>query len=72
MGIRYVCSDCGYLLYEYKRENGKVIAHPKDLSGSRGLLTPSEIIAFYNGRCPRCGRKLRLPSLDSIVIKPLR
>ena len=69
MGIRYVCSQCGYLLYEYKIEKGKAKVYPSSFKKYTGVASPREIIAFYNGRCPRCGKKLRLPSLDNIVIR---
>lgn len=55
MGIRYVCSRCGYVLHEYKIENGRVVVYPKSLSR---LLTPTELAYHYYGRCPYCGKQL--------------
>ena len=69
MGIRYVCSQCGYVLYEYRIENGKVKVSPSGFKKEAGLATPKKVIEFYGGKCPRCGKKLRLPSLDNIVIR---
>ncbi|RLI86868.1 MAG: hypothetical protein DRP01_03240 [Archaeoglobales archaeon] len=65
MPLRYVCSNCGYVLYDSKKYD------PWKLKGMNcfGLPTPSEVIRYYNGRCPKCGKKLRKPDLKDIVIK---
>ncbi len=61
MSIRYVCKNCGYVLFDVKN---------KRLHGAPvGLLSPSEVIKYYNGRCPRCGRRLEKPDLKDIVIR---
>lgn len=59
--MRYICSNCGHVLYDSEKYN--------PWKKSFGLPTPSEIIGFYNGRCPRCGKKLRKPDLKDIVVK---
>jgi len=35
------------------------------------LKPPDEILQRYNGKCPRCGRKLALVPLD-IEVKPTK
>jgi len=72
MGIRYVCSQCGYLLYEYKIEKGKAKVYPSVFKKYTGVASPSEIIAFYGGKCPRCGKKLKLPTWEDITISLAR
>ena len=59
MPIRYICKKCRFILYEYKR-----VQWP-------GLPSPSDIISLFNGKCPRCGRKLEPPDIDDIKVKPL-
>ncbi|MEM4020372.1 MAG: hypothetical protein QXG57_09110 [Thermofilaceae archaeon] len=48
--IRYVCGNCGFVLYEFKVENGG--------RGFTNILEPGCIIEMYSGVCPRCGKKL--------------
>ena len=33
-----------------------------------GLPTPSELLTMFNGKCPTCGKKLKLPSIEDIII----
>ncbi len=58
MPVRYVCRHCGYLLWEFKHVG----------QDCYGLPSPSEIIAFYGGICPRCKRELSKPTLRDITI----
>jgi len=63
MPIRYVCRNCNYVLYDSKN---------KPIWGkSWGLPTPSEIIRWYGGYCPRCGKKLKKPDIMDITVREL-
>ncbi len=64
MVIRYICSRCGYELYRFEKVG-------QDFYGIR---TPSEIKLLYGGKCPRCGKEIRAPTINDIKImlrKPL-
>ena len=58
MPIVYRCSRCGFPLYVFARVG----------QTTSGVRRPSDIIYMYGGRCPRCGKPLRPPSLNSILI----
>ena len=53
MPVVYRCRECGFVLW----------------AGCRDLPTPSEVIARYGGRCPRCGRKLTKPTLRDVRVR---
>lgn len=62
MPVIYVCRVCGFKLYEFERVGQDYF----------GVPTPSEVINWYGGVCPKCNSKLNRPSLEDIVIKPLK
>jgi len=62
MPIIYRCKRCGFILYDSSNPVEYGFSH------FHGIPTPSEVIAWWGGRCPRCGRELEKPSLDDIVI----
>ena len=59
MPVKYVCKNCGYILYEFERVG-------QDFYGVR---TPSEIRSIFGGICPRCGHELSTPSIEDIKIR---
>jgi len=61
MVLRYVCSRCGYVLYEFR----------KDKEDYRGILEPQEVAALYRGVCPNCFKRLETNvTIDKVRIKP--
>jgi len=56
MVVVYRCSNCGFVLDIF-------------VSSTRGVPTPSEVIAKYNGRCPRCGKPLSKPTFKDVDVK---
>ncbi|GEM_PF-426267 len=62
MPVKYVCRNCGFVLWEF-REVGQ---------DYYGVPTPEEVIRVYGGICPRCKSDLRMPSLNDISIKIMR
>ena len=58
MPVVYRCSRCGFPLYVFARVG----------QSSYGLPTPSEVIYMHGGRCPRCGKELKRPTIRSIRI----
>jgi len=58
MPVLFRCSGCGTVIYRFERVGQDCF----------GLPTPSELLTMFNGRCPTCGRELRLPSIEDIVI----
>ncbi len=61
MPVKYVCSNCGYVLWDFRRVGQDYY----------GVPTPEEVIRVV-GVCPRCKKELKLPTMDEIVIRPLR
>ena len=59
MPVKYICKNCGYVLYKFERVG-------QDFYGVR---TPSEIKLMYGGMCPRCGHELGTPTIDDIKIR---
>lgn len=55
--IVYRCGGCGYVLHVFERVGPRY-----------GPPTPSEVIARYGGRCPRCGRRLRKPGIGDVEV----
>lgn len=51
MGIKYICGNCGYILYEFKKS-------------SLGLLPPATIVELHKGKCPNCGKQLKYDLLQ--------
>lgn len=52
------CKECGYMLYE-----GKWIV--------KLYMSPlQKIMNIHEGRCPKCGRELEMPSSKDITILP--
>ena len=33
-----------------------------------GIPSPSEVISWFGGSCPVCGKELRTPSLNNIIV----
>jgi len=62
MAVIYKCKRCGYVLYDSR--------YPERYAGIYfGLPTPSEVAAWYGGRCPRCGRILSTdPGLKDVSV----
>jgi len=58
MPVVYRCSRCGFILYVFARVG----------QTTSGLRTPSEIIYMYGGQCPRCGKPLKKPRLNNVVV----
>ncbi len=58
MPVLFKCSGCGTIIYRFERVGQDCF----------GLPTPSELLTMFNGRCPACGKKLKLPSIDDIII----
>lgn len=58
MPVRYICRHCGFILWEFKHVG----------QDCYGLPSPSEIITFYGGICPKCKKELSKPSLNDISI----
>ncbi|MEM1832377.1 MAG: hypothetical protein QXJ97_12720 [Desulfurococcaceae archaeon] len=52
MGIKYICGNCGYVLYEFKKS-------------SLGLLSPATVSMMYKGKCPQCGKQLLSPTYET-------
>ena len=48
------CKECGYILYEKK--------------SLRIVIGPREIMGMHNWECPKCKRKLEIPSLGDVVV----
>ena len=57
--IIYRCRNCGYVLNIY---DGKRM-HPY------GPPSPSAVISWYGGVCPRCGSRLKPPSFRDVRIQ---
>ncbi|MEM1830791.1 MAG: hypothetical protein QXE66_06155 [Desulfurococcaceae archaeon] len=61
MGVKYICGNCGYTIYEFKR-----------IGSSLGLLSPETIAKVYKV-CPNCNKPLEYPTPSNwkgrIVIK---
>jgi hypothetical protein len=58
--VVFRCGLCGYVLLVYARVG----------QDSRGVPTPSEVIGKYGGVCPRCGGRLRRPSVRDVSVLP--
>ncbi len=58
MPVVYRCSRCGFPLYVFARVG----------QSTSGVQPPSTVIYMYGGVCPRCGKRLKPPSLRDIVI----
>ncbi|MEM4557869.1 MAG: hypothetical protein QW251_03655 [Desulfurococcaceae archaeon] len=65
MGIKYICGNCGYVLYEFSRTGSSI-----------GLLSPRDIAKMYKNACPRCGKELTMPNPATwkhhIIVKVIR
>jgi predicted nucleic-acid-binding Zn-ribbon protein len=57
--IVYVCKNCGYELYKFKRIG----------QDFHGVKTPSEVRSIYGGKCPKCGHHLDIPSINEITLR---
>ena len=56
--IRFICSNCGKVIYSTKRS---------DVIGEHYMIY-SEVIRIYNGRCPYCGKILsKFPLMIRII-----
>jgi len=58
MPVVYKCKKCGYILYEFYRVGQDFY----------GLRTPTEIGYILAEKCPRCGHKFEVPTLEDITI----
>ncbi len=58
MPVVYICKNCGFELYTFERVGQDYY----------GLPTPSEIMNWYSGVCPKCNAKLERPTLDRIKV----
>lgn len=54
------CKECGYILYNGAFQEMRYLA----------LTPPRAIMKKYDGRCPKCGRELKMPSSKDITILP--
>ncbi len=54
----YRCSSCGAFLHVFKKVGQDFY----------GIPSPSEVISWFGGSCPVCGKELRVPTLDSITV----
>lgn len=61
MSVIYKCRSCGFILYKFERVGQDYY----------GIPTPSEIMNWYGGVCPRCNMKLNKPRISDIRIAPL-
>ncbi|AEB94559.1 MULTISPECIES: hypothetical protein [Metallosphaera] len=59
MAVVYKCKGCNHVLYTFNKVG-------QDFYGVR---TPSEISSIYGGKCPKCGKKLTVPSSDEITVR---
>ena len=54
------CKECGYILYEGSWLEARSI-----------MFTPiRKVITKHDGKCPKCGRELKMPSAKDITISP--
>ena len=54
MPVRYICRNCGFVLYE--------------VTGSREFLpTPQSVASSYNYKCPKCGADLSRAPLSIAI-----
>jgi len=58
MPVIYLCRNCGFILYRFERVGQDYY----------GLPTPSEIMNWYGGVCPKCNSRLKKPTLSSIKV----
>jgi len=61
MSVIYKCRRCGFILYRFEHVGQDYY----------GIPTPSEIMNWYGGVCPRCNAKLEKPASSNIVIIPI-
>jgi len=59
MPIKYVCKNCGYILYQFDHVGQDTL----------GVRTPSELKVIFAGECPRCGHPLGTPKVEDINIR---
>ncbi|MGC9011794.1 hypothetical protein [Thermogladius sp.] len=60
MPIKYVCSHCGEVIFEFKYVGQDYY----------GIPTPQEVYNLYGGVCPHCHNELRIPTVKDITIRP--
>jgi len=61
MPVIYACKHCGFILYRFEKVGQDYY----------GIPTPSEIINWYGGVCPRCNSRLSPPNLEDVKITPI-
>lgn len=61
VSVIYKCKACGFILYRFERVGQDYY----------GIPTPSEIMNWYGGVCPRCNVKLSKPKISDVKITPL-
>ena len=61
MPVKYICRNCGFVLWEFQRVGQDYF----------GVPTPEEIKRIY-GVCPRCKSELGVPQLNDIVVEVIR
>ena len=62
MSVIYKCKACGFILYRFEHVGQDYY----------GIPTPSEIMNWYGGVCPRCNGKLGKPRVSDIRITPIQ
>jgi len=58
MPVIFRCGKCNTIIYKFERVGQDCF----------GLPTPSELLVMFNSKCPSCGKRLKLPDIDDIVI----
>jgi len=58
MPVVYRCKHCGTILHIFFKVGQDYY----------GIPTPSEVISLFGGVCPKCGTRLRAPSIQDIHV----
>lgn len=58
----YKCGGCNFVLHTFERVGQDFY----------GIPTPSEVLSWYGGLCPRCGRRLTKPGISDVVVMDRR
>jgi len=56
-----ICSECNEVLYDSETRSSGKGATPM-------IVSPVEIIEKYDGRCPKCNKRLEIDYKDGITI----
>jgi len=60
MPVRYVCKNCGHVLWVFTKVGQDYL----------GVPSPDELRRIY-GVCPRCKRDITTPRFEDVLIKPI-